>query len=302
MPAITPAVLSALYTGYKASFQRGLERAKPQWNQLATEVPSATRSNTYAWLSKFPKFSEWVGDRNLKSLGRSGYEIENKDWESSVAVDRNDIEDDQHGVYSMLFENMGEEAMTFPDEQVFALLADGFTATCHDGQYFFDSDHPINPEVDGSGAAATYSNLIAGAETPWFLLDTSKVIKPLILQSRKKAEFVTKTDPNTSDHVFIKKEYLYGVDCRLNVGYSFPQMAVGAQVVLDAAGFESAVTMLRSMETDGNKRLGMKPTLLVVGPSNEAAGQKLLKAMNDASGASNIHYNACDMVVSPYLA
>ncbi|WP_299734001.1 Mu-like prophage major head subunit gpT family protein [uncultured Endozoicomonas sp.] len=302
MPAITPAVLGALFTGYKASFQRGLERARPQWNMIATEVPSSTRSNTYAWLSKFPKFEKWVGDRSLKKMAAKGYEIENEDYESTVAVPRNDIEDDQHGVYGMIFENMGEEALTFPDELVFQLLADGFTTECHDGQYFFDTDHPIFPNSDGTGTAATYSNMIAGGETPWFILDTSKVIKPLILQNRKKAEFVTKTDASGSDHVFMSKEYLYGVDCRLNVGFSFPQLAVAARTALNADNFEAAVTRLRSMETDGGKKLGNKPTLLVVGPSNEAAAQKLVKAMNDASGASNIHYGKCDLLVSPYLA
>ena len=301
MPAITPAVLGALFTGYKANFQKGLERAKPQWPMIATEVPSSTRSNTYAWLSKFPKFEKWVGDRNLKKMAAKGYEIENEDYESTVAVPRNDIEDDQHGVYGMIFDNMGEEAMTFPDELAFELLGKGFSTLCHDGQNFFDADHPIFPNADGTGTAATYSNMIDGAASPWFILDTSKVIKPLIVQQRKKAEFVTKTDASGSDHVFMSKEYLYGVDCRLNVGFSFPQLAVAAKTALDAGNFETAVAMLRAMETDGGKKLGMKPTLLVVGPSNEAAAQRLVKAMNDASGASNIHYGKCDLLVSPYL-
>lgn len=301
MPAITPAVLGALYTGYKASFQKGLARAKPEWNKIATEVPSSTRSNTYGWLSKFPKFSEWINDRQLKKMAAKGYEIENKDYESTVAVPRNDIEDDQHGVYGMIFDNMGEEAMTFPDELVFDLLASGFTTLCHDGQPLFDSDHPLFPNADGTGTASTYSNLIAGEAASWFILDTSKVIKPLILQMRKKPEFVTKTEDSSSDHVFMSKEYLYGVDTRLNVGFSFPQLAVGAKDALNAANFETAVQMLRSMKTDGGKKLGCKPTLLVVGPSNEAAAQKLVKAMNDASGASNIHYGKCDLLVSPYL-
>ncbi|GAA4651687.1 Mu-like prophage major head subunit gpT family protein [Kistimonas scapharcae] len=301
MPNITPAVLSSLFTGYKANFQRGLQRAKPTWNMVATEVPSSTRSNTYGWLSKFPKFSEWVGERQIKALAAKGYEIENKDYESTVGVPRNDILDDQHGVYGMIFENMGEEAVTFPDELVYALMMAGFSSDCHDGQYFFDTDHPIFPNVDGTGTAATYSNMIAGSGEPWFLLDTSKVLKPFLLQMRQRAEFVTKTDPNSSDHVFKAKEYLYGVDCRLNVGYTFPQLAIGAKSALDAANFETACKMLRQMKTDGDKRLGMKPTLLVVGPGNEAPAQKLIKAMNDASGASNIHYNKCDLLVSPYI-
>lgn len=69
------------------------------------------------------------------------------------------------------------------------------------------------------------TELISG--TAWYLLDTTKALKPLIFQSRKAPEFVALTD-NKDANVFMRKEFLYGVDMRCNVGYGFWQMAYGS--------------------------------------------------------------------------
>lgn len=61
----------------------------------------------------------------------------------------------------------------------------------------------------------------------WFLLCTSRPLKPLIFQERKKPKFVSKTN-ETDDNVFMSKQFLYGVDARGNAGYGFWQMAYGS--------------------------------------------------------------------------
>ena len=65
---------------------------------------------------------------------------------------------------------------------------------------------------------------LAGHDSKWFLLCTSRPIKPLIWQQRKKPKFVSKTQ-ETDDNVFMKKTFLYGVDSRGNAGFGFWQMA-----------------------------------------------------------------------------
>ncbi len=64
--------------------------------------------------------------------------------------------------------------------------------------------------VDASGASGN---------PWWYLLDVTRPLKPMVYQERKKPQFVSKTDPQNSDHVFMKKECLYGVDARCNVGF-----------------------------------------------------------------------------------
>ena len=68
---------------------------------------------------------------------------------------------------------------------------------------------------------------LAGKDKAWFLLDTSRSLKPLIFQERKPPKFVSKTD-ETDDNVFMDKKFLYGADSRCNVGYGFWQMAYGS--------------------------------------------------------------------------
>lgn len=67
------------------------------------------------------------------------------------------------------------------------------------------------------------------SETAWFLLDTSKVYKPLVLQIHGGApEWIAKDDPETSDEVFKRDKCLYGVKAEHNAGYLFPQLAYGS--------------------------------------------------------------------------
>lgn len=68
---------------------------------------------------------------------------------------------------------------------------------------------------------------LAGADTAWYLLCTTRPIKPLIFQERKKPKFVAKTSEQ-DDNVFFEKNYIYGVDSRDNAGFGFWQMAYGS--------------------------------------------------------------------------
>ena len=55
--------------------------------------------------------------------------------------------------------------------------------------------------LDADGVEQSVANTDGGAGTPWFLLCTTKPLKPIILQKRKDFEFVAK-DRLTDDNVF----------------------------------------------------------------------------------------------------
>nr|WP_266144530.1 Mu-like prophage major head subunit gpT family protein [Escherichia coli] len=65
------------------------------------------------------------------------------------------------------------------------------------------------------------------SDSAWFLFDTSRSVKPLIFQQRKKPVFVEQTDYN-SDNVFMRKKFRFGAEARCNGGYGFWQMAFGS--------------------------------------------------------------------------
>lgn len=283
---INAAVLNALRTGFATNFQQGFGGIPSAYEQIATTVPSTTKSNTYGWLGQWPDMREWVGDRLLKSMQEHGYSITNKDWESTVEVDRNDIEDDNLGMYGPMFETAGQSARRKPEQLVFELLKAGHTTLCYDGQNFFDTDHPVAAEVDGTGAVATVSNVQAGAGLAWYLLDTSRPLKPLIYQNRKSAQF-TAMDSATDENVFMRKKFRYGVDARSNVGFGFWQMAFKSNAELTAENFEAAYAAMQLTTGDGGVKLGIKPTLLVVPPQLRSKGSNIVTADKLANGADN---------------
>ncbi|MBM3618648.1 MAG: hypothetical protein FJX23_08940, partial [Alphaproteobacteria bacterium] len=260
-------------------------------------VNSSSASETYGWLGQTPRLREWIGDRQVKNLSESSFTIKNKSFESTVSVKRNDVEDDNLGQYTPLFQMLGDDAARHPDELVFPLLKNGFNGICYDGQYFFDTDHPV---LDENGDTISVSNTGGGSGNAWFMLDTSRPILPIIFQKRREYSFTAKDDPK-DDNVFFKDEFVYGTDGRVNAGYGLWQLAYGSKQTLDPANFKAAVQSLQSRKADGGKPMNLKPTLLVVGPSNQAAALELVKAERNAAGATNIWQGTVEVLVVPYL-
>lgn len=70
---------------------------------------------------------------------------------------------------------------------------------------------------------------------------------------------------------------------------------------LDDGEFETGVQAMMLMTGPAGNVLGLRPTHLIVDPSNKAVAENLLKAQFLANGQSNIHYQACDLIVEPRL-
>ncbi|MGE8350140.1 MAG: Mu-like prophage major head subunit gpT family protein [Pseudomonas protegens] len=288
---ITPGALTALFTAFKAEFQNAQAATPTDWQRVATVVPSSSTSNTYGWLGQFPTFREWIGDRVLKNMAAHSYSITNKKFESSVAVPRDAIEDDEVGVYKPLFAEMGRASAAHPDELVFALLKAGLTTTCYDGQYFFDIDHPVFPSTDGTGTAVSVSNFQDGEGPAWYLLDVSRAIKPIIFQNRRNYALKAMTDVN-DETVFMRDEYRYGVDARVNVGFGFWQFAFCSKAPLTPENYALARAAMKDFKADGGRPLGVNPGLLVVPSRLEGAARKIVvkdaNAGNEWAGTAEV--------------
>lgn len=283
--------LRGIFIGFNTLFNKAFEEQKPLYERVATVIPSTTDAETYAWLGDVPGMREWIGEREIQNLAGSDYVIKNKDFELTVGVGRNAIEDDKIGLYNPSIQMLGQSAAMHPDELIFELLKDGFTEKCFDGEAFFSASHKIGektvsnkgtakltldayvaarsaimsltnskgralglvpnllvvpPALEGVARSITQSDFIngstntmkgtaealvvpqlAGKDAAWYLLCTTRPIKPLIYQQRKKAKFVSKTAEN-DDNVFFQKTYLYGADSRGNAGFGFWQMAYGS--------------------------------------------------------------------------
>lgn len=290
---VNQANLSGIYKTFSILFNEAFTGAARQWPLVAMEAPSAGRSVDYKWLGDFPTMREWIGDRVIKDLSAFEYSIANKPFEATIEVDRDDIEDDQIGVYRPMIQGLAQTAAQHPDLLVFALLAAGFATACYDGKYFFGSDHPVG-ETD-------VSNTGGGSGTPWYLLDLSRPIKPIILQVRKRPQFVAQDRPD-DENVFMRKKFRYGVEDRKNVGFGLWQLAYGSKQTLDATNYAAARAAMMSFKNENGVPLGIVPTHVVIPPTLESAGRTLLEAQTGASGASNPWYNSAKLVVVPWLA
>lgn len=291
--------LRSLYTGFNSAFQSGFSGVAAQYDRVALTVPSTTRSNEYGWLGQFPRIREWIGDRVIQNLEAHTYSIRNRSFELTVGVEREDIEDDNLGLYGPMFTELGRAAATFPDEMVWPLVKSGFTSKCYDGQYFFDTDHPV---LDETGTAQSVSNTGGGSGTPWFLMDVSRGIKPFIFQQRKTFSNLIRKDEEKDDNVFNAKKFVYGLDGRCNVGFGFWQLAFGSKQTLDAAAYAAARAALMGMKGDYGKPLGIMPNLLVVPPALESAGRKILNSELGSGGETNEWKGTAELLVVPWLA
>ena len=300
---VNKSALDGVFYNLKTTYNRALQAAEPEWDKIAMKVTSTSSENRYKWMERFPAMRKWVGEKVVKQLKGQGYTIINDDFEATIEVDRNDIEDDTLGIYGPEAEMAGYSAAHLPDELVYDVVNLSFVELGYDGQPFVDTDHPVTKK-DGSvvsvsnkgtaplsfatlaaaqgsfGAARTTlrkmkddeerplnikpnillvppaledtANALMSVErledgkpnpyrnaaevvvssrltsdTAWFLMDTTKPVKPYIFQERKKPVFVSQTNME-SESVFMQKKFRYGAEARGAAGFSFWQMVYGS--------------------------------------------------------------------------
>ena len=310
MQTLTPSLLNAANVAFDTIFQQLFKDTPSIWQNIASRLPSSGPSTVHAWLTALPNMRKWIGDRQILNLATEAQTIVNENFEETVRVKRNDIEDDQLGIYNSLFSELGRAAKRWPDQLVVAALRAGITAIGYDGVPFFSASHPLDhrvagsavqtnlhtsmalnatnysyvrsvmmslldingtpmelmpnllvvpPQLEGAGkqvlnaeivgqqvvltgptyGAAGVSNVfmnsasllvlpqLAVDPTTWYLLDTTRGIKPFIFQERKSPRMVY-LNAETDANVFFRGDFLYGVDARGAAGYALWQMAARA--------------------------------------------------------------------------
>lgn len=289
--------LDTLFKAYNGAFRQGLigQQANSMWMQVAMETMSTTAAEVYPWLGKIPGMKEWVGERIVENLRQHTFEIRNKDYEDTIAVDRNSIEDDQYGVYAPMFQALGEAVMAHADELVWGLLKRGHETACYDGQNFFDNSHPVR-------GVGTVSNRGGNGAPIWYLMDLRRTFKPIVFQRRKRADNLIRKDRPDDENVFMRREFIYGVDCRDNVGFGLWQMAYASSDALGETSFIAAYEGMESMRGDEGRPLGLKPTHLIVPPSQRSEATKLMMNELGSNGETNTVKGWAEVVVVPWLA
>jgi phage major head subunit gpT-like protein len=290
--------LARLYTAFNAVFNAAFQDTQTWYERVAMTVPAGTRIMDYKFLLDFPMVREWLGDRQISSLEPRAYQVETKDWEATIEVERNDIEDDQLGFYNPIVAALAQEARKHPERLIAEMMNGGFATACFDGKNFFATDHPV-----GEGTASNYGG---GADSAWFLLDTARAIKPFIFQLRRGVQLV-RMDREDNEHAFMRKKYRYGVDYRGAAAYGLWQLAYASKESLNATNYAAARTAMMSLTNSEGRPLGVKPSLLLVPPTLEAQAREILQSQfiigdpNAGGTKSNIWQGTADLLVVPEL-
>lgn len=146
--------------GLKANFVKAFNNAEDPKDVMPfiMETTSDGPDEEYGWLGQSPSMSEWVDERKLKSVAEFEYKIPNKDYEATLQVDRNAIEDDRLGAVNVRINDLARKARIHPRKLAIAALMAGTTDLCYDGQPFFSASH-------SEGVSGTQSNLLTGTGT-----------------------------------------------------------------------------------------------------------------------------------------
>lgn len=107
----------------------------------------------YVWLSMPPTLREWIGSRQAKEFAAQGFEIKNKHFEATLDILLKDLRRDKTGQLRTRMGEFAERGVTHFASLLSALIVNGATSPCYDGQYFFDTDH-------AEGVTGSQSNAI----------------------------------------------------------------------------------------------------------------------------------------------
>lgn len=268
------------FSGIQRVFEGGLAsnpEVNGQWLQVATRVPSSTEREDYQWMTGVEGLREWIGPRILTQLSAFTYTIENRNFERSYEVPIRKLKDDIFNIFRIQAADLGGAAAAWPNQLVFLEgLVNGITTLCHDGQNFFDTDHVVN--------GVTYSNYVSsGGLEAWYLLDTRRLLKPLIFQVRESPTFWSLADPG-GEGARMNDRLVYGADARGNVGYGLFHTAFRRHDALNEANLIDTVQKMSTLTNDEGFLLGINPNLLVVGASRRHEADKLKRQLILATG------------------
>lgn len=158
MPLVTSDFLAAITTGFKAVFKDAFTKAvdAAEYKKVVLETQSTSAREAYGWLGALPALSEWKDTRKLHGMQPFDYTLTNSNFEATIEVDRNALEDDEYGMISVRIQQLAQRAIDHMSKLVFDLLDAGATEKAYDGTAFFSDTRAI-------GESANIDNLLSGA-------------------------------------------------------------------------------------------------------------------------------------------
>lgn len=139
---ITQGNLAAVFTGLKASFNEAVEATeKQEITRLMETVPSTAGTEKYPVASLLGDLEEVLDEVTITNIGAFVQSVPNRTFARIVKVRRNDIADDNIGVYRPGVRQLGRRAAQYPLRLAAESLLNGFSEQWVDGTTVFSGTH-----------------------------------------------------------------------------------------------------------------------------------------------------------------
>lgn len=157
---VSQAQFAASMTALRAELKKMLQSAPaPDWEVLTTKLPSGTLTEQHEWLGNFPQMHEWIGNKIIEGMFAHDFSITNRDYESTIGVDRNVIEDGRLESVKPRLQMMAAAAREWAIPHIWSLLENATSATlaaCYDGKALVSATHE-------EGDSGVQTNIVTGA-------------------------------------------------------------------------------------------------------------------------------------------
>lgn len=120
-------------------------------NGISNLFGSDQAGETYPFLGQNPRMREWIGGRVAKGLRSNSLTIANVHYETTLEIALRDLRRDKTAQLRARIDEFADEGDAHWGTLVSALVQNGASSLCYDGQYFFDTDH-------SEGDSGTQSN------------------------------------------------------------------------------------------------------------------------------------------------
>ena len=159
---VTASNLDAIFKAFQTKFTEAQKTAQTRATpndllpeDIAVSFIGGGSATQHSWLEQLHGIHEWIGERVLNNAKLGRLTVVNRDFENTVKVSRNEIEDDQYGVYSPLIGMMGADAENLWKKlAVEALVGNGEWA---DGNKFFCSNRVLGSSTITNAVTTSFS-------------------------------------------------------------------------------------------------------------------------------------------------
>lgn len=231
---------------------------------------------------------EWLNSRVMHRINEYGVKYTGKVYENSVVMKNTQVADAIAATAAKVGSELAKDSRQDSALRAISILTanpNGF-----DGEPLFGTH-----TYSAAAGAASYSNLIDGTGPAFYLLNEYSLVEAT--RTGEATTFGVIGGTQDSHLGFTEDSVAMGWRHRKIFAPGFWANAVCSKAPLTSENLRAAMTTQVKFKNDAGKRIGAKAKYLVVGHSNAAAAEKLIKAALIDGGNTNLDLGRLQLIV-----